>query len=162
MLVWFCGAKHIDRQEFFKEIFLSRAVTPCLRMSVLAQYSLSTDDCRELFIVFLVDVGATRIFSCPCTDENLRRLKRAPGCGYPLFDWYYHHYRLPLFCLSCRENGLNKMFCARRGCCKVFSGRRVYLRLYSPIIRLGLPPCREKGYREDFAVKFSVGYISLS
>ena len=22
-LVWFCGAKHIDRQEFFKEIFLS-------------------------------------------------------------------------------------------------------------------------------------------
>ena len=35
-LVWFCGAKHIDRQEFFKEIFLSREVTPCLRMSALA------------------------------------------------------------------------------------------------------------------------------
>ena len=32
--------------------------------------------------------------------------------------------------------------CARRCCCKVFSGRRVYLRLYSPIIRLELPPCR--------------------
>ena len=24
----FCGAKHIDRQEFFKEIFLSQEVTP--------------------------------------------------------------------------------------------------------------------------------------
>ena len=32
--------------------------------------------------------------------------------------------------------------CARRCCCKVFSGRRVYLRLYSPIIRLELPTCR--------------------
>ena len=32
--------------------------------------------------------------------------------------------------------------CARRCCCKVFSGRRVYLPLYSPIIRLELPPCR--------------------
>ena len=32
--------------------------------------------------------------------------------------------------------------CARRCCCKVFSGRRVHLPLYSPIIRLELPPCR--------------------
>ena len=32
--------------------------------------------------------------------------------------------------------------CARRCCCKVFSGRRVYLPPYSPIIRLELPPCR--------------------
>ena len=46
--------------------------------------------------------------------------------------------------------------CARRCCCKVFSGRRVYLPLYSPIIRLELPPCRWRGCKEDFAVKFSV------
>ena len=31
----------------------------------------------------------------------------------------------------------------------------VYLRLYSPIIRLELPPCRGRD-AEDFAVKFSV------
>ena len=32
--------------------------------------------------------------------------------------------------------------CARSCRCKVFSGRRVYLPLYSLIIRLELPPCR--------------------
>ena len=43
--------------------------------------------------------------------------------------------------------------CARRCCCKVFSGRRVYLPPYSPIIPLELPPCRWKGCREVFSGK---------
>ena len=36
-----------------------------------------------------------------------------------------------------------------------------YLRLYSPIIRLELPPCRGRD-AEDFAVKFSVEVALLS
>ena len=66
-----------------------------------------------------------------------------------IIDYHY-------FCLPCHEKGLNKIFCTRIGCCKVLSGRRVFFQLYSHIIRLELPPCQEKGRRDDAAVKFSV------
>ena len=44
-------------------------------------------------------------------------LKRAPTCSYPLFEWYYH-YSASLVLKRVRIR------CARRCCCKVFSGRR--------------------------------------
>ena len=43
--------------------------------------------------------------------------------------------------------------CARRCCCKVFSGRRVYLPPYSPIIRLELTSLSMKGMQRSFQWK---------
>ena len=152
-LFGFVEQKRIDRQEFFKEYSCHKRWPLCLRMSAHAPYSLSTGNCREIFIIFLVDMGATRIFFYyrPFTDEDLwsfEACKRAPTCIYPLFDWYYH-YSASLVLKRVRIR------CARRCCCKVFSGRRVYLRLYSPIIRLELPPCRWKGMQRGAPVVFS-------
>ena len=68
-------------------------------------------------------MGVTRIFSYyrPYTDENLwsfEACKRAPTCIYPLFDRYYH------YSASLVLKRVRIRCCARRCCCKVFSGRR--------------------------------------
>ena len=46
-LVWFCGAKRIDREEFLKKKCSWRQVTPCVRMSAVHSN-------RRQRIVFLV------------------------------------------------------------------------------------------------------------
>ena len=53
--------------------------------------------------------------------KNLRELKRAPGCGHPLFDWDCHQ-----FCFPCREKGCGNDVCVKskeEGCfiCLQFS-----------------------------------------
>ena len=68
-------------------------------------------------------MGATRTFPYyrPFTDENLwsfEACKRAPTCSCPLFDWYYH------YSASLVLKRVRIRCCARRCCCKVFSGRR--------------------------------------
>ena len=146
--------QNVSTDKYFLKEFSCRQVTPCLRMSAHAPYSLSTGNRREIFIIFLVDMGATRIFFYyrPFTDEDLWSLKRA-SVHLPVFIHYSTGTTTNSASLVLKRVRIR---CARRCCCKVFSGRRVYLPLYSPIIRLELPPCRWRGCKEDFAVKFSV------
>ena len=112
MLVWFCGAKHIDRQEFLKGIFLSREVTPCPR--------LRSSRCRQ------TNVESSSLYFWSMWERHVlfriiahiqmkiyEVLKRGPTCIYPLFVWYYH-YSASLVLKRVRI----------RCCCKVFSGRR--------------------------------------
>ena len=47
-------AKHDDQQEYFKKLSLVQEVTPCLHMCVHVQSPLSTGDCQENYIQFLV------------------------------------------------------------------------------------------------------------
>ena len=68
-------------------------------------------------------MGATHTFPYyrPFTDENLwsfEACKRVPTCSCPLFDWYY------LYSASLVLKRVRIRCCARRCCCKVFSGRR--------------------------------------
>ena len=46
--------QNVSTDKYFLKEFSCRQVTPCLRMSAHAPYSLSTGNCREIFIVFLV------------------------------------------------------------------------------------------------------------
>ena len=133
----FVEQKRIDRQEFLRNILVTRGdpfvcACPCLRGSRCRQTNVESSSLYfwsiwEQHVLFLIIVHSRmKIYEV---------LKRAPTCSCPLFDWYYH-YSASLVLKRVRIR------CARRCCCKVFSGRRVYLRLYSPIIRLELPPCR--------------------
>ena len=100
------------------------------RQTIVERSSLYFWSIWEQHVLFLIIVHSRmKIY------EVLKRATRAPTCSCPLFDWYYH-YSASLVLKRVRIR------CARRCCCKVFSGRRVYLQLYSPIIRLELPPCR--------------------
>ena len=100
------------------------------RQTIVESSSLYFWSIWEQHVLFLIIVHSRmKIY------EVCEACKRAPTCSCPLFDWYYH-YSASLVLKRVRIR------CARRCCCKVFSGRRVYLRLYSPIIRLELPPCR--------------------
>ena len=96
-LFQFCGAKCFDWQEFLKN-YSCPEVTPCLHMSALAKWPLSTESCQEL-IIFLVIVGATCL-STTLEMTNFKDLKYDPDGGQPLFDWDCHQ-----FCFSCREKG---------------------------------------------------------
>ena len=151
MLVWFCGAKRIDWQEFFKEIFLSREVIPCLR--------LRSSRCRQTNVesssLYFWSMWEQHVFFFIIAHIQMKIyevLKRAS----------VHLAAVIHYSTGTTTNSASlvlkrvRIRCARRCCCKVFSGRHVYLPLYSPIIRLELPPRRWKGCREDFAVKFSV------
>ena len=40
--------------------------------------------------------------------KNSKELKRAPGCGHPLFDWDCHQ-----FCFPCREKGRGSEVCVK-------------------------------------------------
>ena len=143
-LFGFVEQKRIDRQEFLRNILVTRGdpfvcACPRLRSSRCRQTNVESSSLYfwsiwEQHVLFLIIVHSRmKIYEV---------LKRAPTCSCPLFDWYYH-YSASLVLKRVRIR------CARRCCCKVFSGRRVYLRLYSPIIRLELPPCRWKVCREE-------------
>ena len=149
-LFGFVEQKRIDRQEFFKEYSCHKrwpfvCACPRLRSSRCRQTNVESSSLYfwsiwEQDVLFLIIVHSRmKIYEV---------LKRAPTCSCPLFDWYYH-YSASLVLKRVRIR------CARRCCCKVFSGRRVYLRLYSPIIRLELPPCRWKGMQRRTPVVFS-------
>ena len=136
-LFGFVEQKRIDRQEFLRNILVTRGdpfvcACPRLRSSRCRQTNVESSSLYfwsiwEQHVLFLIIVHSRmKIYEV---------LKRAPTCSCSLFDWYYH-YSASLVLKRVRIR------CARRCCCKVFSGRRVYLRLYSPIIRLELPPCR--------------------
>ena len=136
-LFGFVEQKRIDQQEFLRNILVTRGdpfvcACPRLRSSRCRQTNVESSSLYfwsiwEQHVLFLIIVHSRmKIYEV---------LKRAPTCSCPLFDWYYH-YSASLVLTRVRIR------CARRCCCKVFSGRRVYLRLYSPIIRLELPPCR--------------------
>ena len=124
---------------FLKE-FSCRQVTPCLRMSAHVPYSLSTGNCREIFIYFW-SIWEQHVFSFIIVHLQTKIyevLKRA-SVHLPVFIHYSTGTTTNSASLVLKRVRIR---CARRCCCKVFSGRRVYLPLYSPIIRLELPPCR--------------------
>ena len=120
MLVWFCGAKtYRPTRIFLRNILVTRGdpfvcACPRLRSSrcrqkIVESSSLYFWSIWEQHVLFLIIVHSRmKIYEV---------LKRAPTCSCPLFDWYYH-YSASLVLKRVRIR------CARRCCCKVFSGRR--------------------------------------
>ena len=146
--------KRIDRQEFLRNILVTRGdpfVCACPR--------LRSSRCRQKIVesssLYFWSIWEQHIFSFIIVHLQTKIyevLKRA-SVHLPVFIHYSTGTTTNSASLVLKRVRIR---CARRFCCKVFSGRRVYLPLYSPIIRLELPPCRWRGCKEDFVVKFSV------
>ena len=137
-LFGFVEQKRIDRQEFLRNILVTRGdpfvcACPRLRSSRCRQTNV---ECSSLYFWSIWEQHVLFLIIVHSRMKIYEVLKRAPTCSCPLFDWYYH------YSASLVLKRVRIRCCARRCGCKVFSGRRVYLRLYSPIIRLELPPCR--------------------
>ena len=127
-LFGFVEQKHIDRQEFFlRNILVTRGdpfVCACPR--------LRSSRCRQKI------VESSSLYFWSIWEQHV-------------FSFIIVHLQTKIYEVLKRGTTTNsaslvlkrvRIRCARRFCCKVFSGRRVYLPLYSPIIRLELPPCR--------------------
>ena len=93
-LVWFCGAKRIDRQVFFKRIFLSAGDPLSAHVRACAVLIVDRQLSRDLHYIF-GRYGSNTYFLLLSSIYRRRSMKfeackRAPTCIYPLFDWYYH------------------------------------------------------------------------
>ena len=122
-------------------------------MSALAQYSLSTDKCREFFIYFW-SMWEQHIFFLIIGHIQMKIyevLKRAPTCIYPLFDWYYH------YSASLVLKRVRIRCCARRCCCKVFSGRRCISSAVLAHYSTGTTSLSMKGMQRRFCCKVFSG-----
>ena len=155
MPVWFCGAKRIDRQEFFKEYSCHKrwplvCACPRLRSSRCRQTNVESSS------LYFWSIWEQHVFSFIIVHLQTKIyevLKRA-SVHLPVFIHYSTGTTTNSASLVLKRVRIR---CARRCCCKVFSGRRVYLRLYSPIIRLELPPCRGRD-AEDVALLWVLAY----
>ena len=139
-LFGFVEQKRIDRQEFLRNILVTRGdpfVCACPR--------LHSSRCRQTNVesssLYFWSIWEQHVFSFIIVHLQTKIyevLKRA-SVHLPVFIHYSTGTTTNSASLVLKRVRIR---CARRCCCKVFSGRRVYLRLYSPIIRLELPPCR--------------------
>ena len=78
-------------------------------------------------------------------------LKRAPTCIYPLFNWYYHYFA------SLVLKRVRIRCCARRCCCKVFSGRRCISSAVLAHYSTGTTSSSMKGMQRRFCCKVFIG-----
>ena len=139
-LFGFVEQKRIDRQEFLRNILVTRGdpfvcACPRLRSSRCRQTNVESSS------LYFWSIWEQHVFSFIIVHLQTKIyevLKRA-SVHLPVFIHYSTGTTTNSASLVLKRVRIR---CARRCCCKVFSGRRVYLRLYSPIIRLELPPCR--------------------
>ena len=129
-------------------------------MSALTQYLLSTDDRRELFVIFLVDVGATCIFSyyrpyTGCREEMkiYEVLKRASVHLAVVIHYSTGTTTISASLVLKRV----RIRCARSCCCKVFSGRRCISSAVLAHYSTGTTSSSLKGMQRRFCCKLFSG-----
>ena len=110
-LVWFCGAKASTDESFNKD-FSCREVTPLSANIRACADTVDESDCVETLHYIFGRTGSSIVSSsiimADSQVKNSKELKRAPGCGHPLFDWDCHQ-----FCFPCREKGRGNDVCVK-------------------------------------------------
>ena len=110
-LVWFCGAKASTDESFNKD-FSCREVTPLSANIRACADTVDESDCLETLHYIFGRTGSSIVSSsiimADSQVKNSKELKRAPGCGHPLFDWDCHQ-----FCFPCREKGRGNDVCVK-------------------------------------------------
>ena len=129
-------------------------MTPCLRMSALR-----SSHCRQTNVesssLYFWSMWEQHVYFLIIAHIQMKIyevLKRAPTCIYPLFDWYYH-YSASLVLKRVRIR------CARRCCCKVFSGRRCISSALLVHYSTGTTSLSMKGMQRRFCCKVFSGKL---
>ena len=148
MLVWFCGAKRIDRQEFFLRNILVTRGYPFL----CACPRLRSSRCRQMIVesssLYFWSIWEQHVFSFIIVHLQTKIyevLKRA-SVHLAVVVHYWTGTTTNSTSLVLKKVRI-KMFYTRNLAVK--SSAEEVIRLHSPSIRLELPACRGKGCKKS-------------